>query len=201
MSGLQPALCHLAFLSAGQLPYGLPLSLLPERGGPLPAPSFASSEEGRCLASSDGCGWGGNNSGAAGWRILCISLRKCSVPGWRSLHLGLVEEGEGVPSSPCASASTPQWIWPLHHGHVLATGDKWGSVRGGTETVSPPTTPPQTSASHCPKGTDRMHWYLCHSLKGAGCADTWAETTETVLSILFSLLGVTAGQAEIQSFQ
>lgn len=58
------------------------------------------------------------------------------MAGWRYLHLGLVEKGKGVPLSPYASTSVSGWIWTLHHGHRLATGDKRGSVRGGTETVS-----------------------------------------------------------------
>lgn len=46
-----------------------------------------------------------------------------------------------------------------------------------------PAAAPQTSTSHCPKGT--------------GCSDTWAETIEMLLYIS-SLLGVTAEWEEIQ---
>lgn len=150
------------------------LSLPPEQGGPLP-PSFASSRE--CLASCREGSWGRNNDGAAGRRILYTS--------WRSLHLGLVEDRKGdAIISLCFSLNTTIGSVALS----WACLGHWWQVRlSKRRDCFLPTTPPQTSVSHCPKGT--------------GWADNWAEMTESVLSILSSLLGVTSGQAGIQSFQ
>lgn len=75
----------------------------------------------------------------------CQTGDLCTLVWWR--------EGQRDAISSHASASTLLWLWPLRHGYLLATGDKWGSVRERRETVSPPTTHPQTSAPHCPKGT------------------------------------------------
>lgn len=158
---------------------GLLLSLLPERGGPLPAPSFASSEEGRCLASSDGYGWGettvglqdGGSSASPWGSAACQAGDLCTLVWWRrakGCHHHLV-------------------LQPQHRsgfGHFI-TGMSWPLVASEGQRLFPPN---HTSPSLCISLSKRHRQDAlipCHSLKGTGCADTWAETTGTVFVYSF----------------
>lgn len=172
MSGLQPALCHLAFLSAGQLPYGLLLSLLPERDGPLPAPSFASSEEGRCLASSDGCGWGGKQQWGCRMEDPLHLLEEMQRA---RLEISAPWSGGGGQKGAIITL-----CFSLNTAVDLATSSRacvghWWQVRVSKRGDRDCFTPNHTSPNLCVSLSKRhRHDALipCHSLKGTGCADT-----------------------------
>lgn len=135
----------------------LPLSLPPERGGPLP-PSFASSGEGQCLASCHGCGWGGKQQWGCRREDPLYLLEEVQHA---RLEISAPQSGggghRGAIVSLCLSLNTTM---------DLATSSwaclgHWWQVRVSKRRdrdCFPSTTPPQTCASHCPKGT--------------GCADT-----------------------------
>lgn len=118
---------------------------------------------------------GGSSAPPWGWQPARVEI---SAPG-----SGGGGQRDAIIISLCFSLNTNGFgLFIIGMSRPLVTREgQW--KEGQTLVLVSPTTAPQTSTSHCPKGT--------------GCSDTWAETIEMLLYVS-SLLGVTAEWEEIQ---